>query len=167
LPTTVYAARTIDSVKKDLDRRAVAIRTRLARRGGDARVAALKAVETQASAAIAVMPIYLSSPYKVMMDPGTHVSCIQQAYRPCEECLYSRQPRLDAQGRYRLDDRELRPEVQATVEPTWAGIDSGNCAEGADFEDYKRDFRRPFRFDTEGVDYDADVSRAVEIRDLV
>ena len=167
MSTTVYAARTIDSVKKDLDRRAVAIRTRLARRGGDARAAALKAVETQASAAIAVMPIYLSLLYQVMMDPGTHESCIQQAYRPCEKCLYSRQPHLDAQGRYRLDDRELRPEVQATVEPPWAGIDSGTFAEGADFEDYKRDFRRPFGFDTESVDYDADVSPAVEIRDLV
>lgn len=113
------------------------------------------------------MPIYLSSPYKVMMDLGSHESCIQQAYRLYEECLYSRQPRLDAQGRYRLDDRELRPEVQVTVETFWAGIDSGNFAEGADFEGDKRDFRRPFGFDTEGVDYDAHVSPAAEIRKLV
>ena len=143
------------------------IDTRPARRGGDARVTALKAVETQASAAIPVMPISLPLLYKVMIDPGTHESCIQQAYRPCEECLYFRQPGLDAQGRYHLDDGELRPEMQATLEPPWAGIDSGNFTEGADFKDYKRDFRRPFGFDTEGVDYDADMSPAVEIRELV
>ncbi len=88
-------------------------------------------------------------------------------YHPCEECLYSRQPGLDAQGRYRLDDRELRPEMQATLEPPWVGIDSGNFTEGADSEDHKRDFRRPFGLDTEGANDDADMSPAVEIRELV
>ena len=115
----IYWHGTIGAAKKDLDRRVVAIRERLAARGGDARVSVLKAVVTQASAAIPAMPIYLAILFRVMKAHGTHEGCIEQIYRLFSESLYGAEPFLDDEGRLRADRLELDPAVQAEVAELW------------------------------------------------
>ena len=99
----LYWDGTIGQAKKDLDKRVVSIREKLAAQGGDARVSVLKAVVTQASSAIPIMPLYLAMLFKEMKRDGSHEGCIEQLYRLFTECLYSDSPRTDAEGRLRVD----------------------------------------------------------------
>ncbi len=163
----IYWHGTIGAAKQDLDKRVVAIRERLAAHGGDARVSVLKAVVTQASAAIPAMPIYLALLFKVMKERGTHEGCIEQIDGLFRESLYGDQPYLDDEGRLRADRRELEPEVQEAVAQLWDGISTDNLRERSDFEGYKREFLQLFGFEVEGVDYDADVDPLVPIENLV
>ena len=157
---------TIGAAKKDLDKRVVAIRERLAAKGGDARVSVLKAVVTQASAAIPAMPIYLAILFKVMKAKGTHEGCIEQIDRLFREALYGDKA-LDDEGRCRVDDLELLPEVQAEVAGLWDQIDTDNLNDLSDFSGYRQEFLQLFGFEVDGVDYDADVDPAVTIAQLV
>ncbi len=163
----IYWDGTIGQAKKDLDRRVVDIRARLAARGGDARVSVLKAVVTQASSAIPIMPLYLALLFKAMKADGSHEGCIEQLYRLFSECLYSDSPRLDGEGRLRVDEKELRPEIQNAVAEAWNRVTTENLAELTDFAGYKREFLRLFGFEVEGVDYEADVDPVVPIPQLV
>src|SRR5690606_30247712 len=163
----IYWDGTIGQAKKDLDTRVVDIRHKLAARGGDARVSVLKAVVTQASSAIPIMPLYLSLLFKVMKADGSHEGCIEQLYRLFSECLYSAEPRVDAEGRLRVDELELRPEIQDAVADAWGKVTSENLYELTDFVGYKKDFLRLFGFEVEGVDYEADVDPVVPIPQLV
>ncbi|MGD9660589.1 MAG: enoyl-ACP reductase FabV [Porticoccaceae bacterium] len=163
----IYWDGTIGQAKKDLDRRVINIREKLAARGGDARVSVLKAVVTQASSAIPIMPLYLSLLFKVMKADGSHEGCIEQLYRLFSECLYAAAPRLDDEGRLRVDELELRPEIQNAVSAAWAQVESDNIAELTDFAGYKQDFLRLFGFEIDNVDYEADVDPVVPIRNLV
>ncbi|GAB5452737.1 MAG: enoyl-ACP reductase FabV [Halioglobus sp.] len=163
----IYWHGTIGAAKQDLDKRVVSIRERLAAHGGDARVSVLKAVVTQASAAIPAMPIYLALLFKVMKERGTHEGCIEQIDGLFRESLYGDQPYLDDEGRLRADRRELEPEVQEAVAQLWDGISTDNLRERSDFEGYKREFLQLFGFEVEGVDYDADVDPLVPIENLV
>jgi enoyl-[acyl-carrier protein] reductase / trans-2-enoyl-CoA reductase (NAD+) len=153
----IYWHGTIGAAKKDLDRRVVAIRERLAARGGDARVSVLKAVVTQASAAIPAMPIYLAILFRVMKAHGTHEGCIEQIYRLFSESLYGTEPRLDDEGRLRADRFELDPAVQAEVAELWERIETENLDQLSDFAGYRQEFLRLFGFEVPGVDYAADV----------
>lgn len=163
----IYWDGTIGQAKKDLDKRVVDIRRKLASHGGDARVSVLKAVVTQASSAIPIMPLYLSLLFKVMKADGSHEGCIEQLYRLFSECLYSAQPRVDAEGRLRVDELELRPEIQDAVADAWGKVTSDNLYEQTDFANYKKDFLRLFGFEVDGVDYEADVDPVVPIPQLV
>ncbi len=163
----LYWDGTIGQAKKDLDKRVLSIRDKLAARGGDARVSVLKAVVTQASSAIPIMPLYLAMLFKEMKRDGSHEGCIEQLYRLYTECLYSADPRTDEEGRLRCDELELRPEVQAVVAAAWAKISTENLAELTDFAGYKEEFLTLFGFGLEGVDYQADVSADVPIGNLV
>ena len=163
----IYWHGTIGAAKKDLDKRVVSIRERLAQRGGDARVSVLKAVVTQASAAIPAMPIYLAILFKVMKEQGTHEGCIEQVDRLFRHCLYSDEPALDDEGRLRVDDLELAPAVQEAVSAIWADISSDNLAQLSDFEGYKTEFLQLFGFAISGVDYEADVDPVVPVIGLV
>ena len=125
--------------EKDLDKRVVGIRERLAAKGGDARVSVLKAVVTQASAAIPAMPIYLAILFKVMKARGTHEGCIEQIDRLFREAMYGDKA-LDEEGRQRVDDLELLPEVQAEVADLWAQIGTENLDELSDFAGYRESF---------------------------
>jgi enoyl-[acyl-carrier protein] reductase/trans-2-enoyl-CoA reductase (NAD+) len=145
----------------------LSIRDKLAATGGDARVSVLKAVVTQASSAIPIMPLYLAMLFKEMKRDGSHEGCIEQLYRLYTECLYSTDPRTDEEGRLRCDELELRPEVQAVVAAAWAKISTENLAELTDFAGYKEEFLTLFGFGLEGVDYQADVSADVPIGNLV
>ncbi|MDP5069857.1 MAG: trans-2-enoyl-CoA reductase family protein [Congregibacter sp.] len=163
----IYWHGTIGAAKKDLDRRVLDIRERLATRGGDARVSVLKAVVTQASAAIPAMPIYLAILFKVMKAKGTHEGCIEQVDRLFRESLYAAAPALDDQGRLRADGDELDPAVQAEVGELWEQVATDNLHELSDFAGYRQEFLQLFGFEVEGVDYEADVDPLVPISQLI
>ncbi|MEQ8265312.1 enoyl-ACP reductase FabV [Pseudohaliea sp.] len=163
----IYWHGTIGAAKKDLDRRVLALRERLAPRGGDARVSVLKAVVTQASAAIPAMPIYLAILFRVMKARGTHEGCIEQIYRLFSESLYGASPYFDDEGRLRADRLELDPAVQAEVADLWERIDSDSLDELSDFAGYRQEFLRLFGFEVPGVDYDADVDPVQPIPGLL
>lgn len=163
----IYWHGTIGAAKKDLDKRVVNIRERLAARGGDARVSVLKAVVTQASAAIPAMPIYLAILFKVMKARGEHEGCIEQVNRLFRDSLYGAEVGPDADGRLRADNLELNPEVQAEVAAIWETINTENLKTASDFEGYRREFLQLFGFEVDGVDYDADVNPEVPIAQVV
>jgi enoyl-[acyl-carrier protein] reductase/trans-2-enoyl-CoA reductase (NAD+) len=163
----IYWHGTIGAAKQDLDKRVVDIRALLAKRGGDARVSVLKAVVTQASAAIPAMPIYLAILFKVMKARGVHEGCIEQVNRLFRESLYGDVCGVDDEGRLRADGLELDPEVQAEVAAIWDQIDTDNLKTLSDFDGYRREFLQLFGFEVEGVDYDADVDPVVPIAQLV
>ena len=163
----IYWHGTIGAAKQDLDRRVLDLRQRLAQRGGDARVSVLKAVVTQASAAIPAMPIYLAILFKVMKEKGSHEGCIEQIDGLFRDSLYGSDPVLDDDGRLRADGKELAPDVQKAVGDLWAQIDTHNLDELSDFAGYRREFLQLFGFEVTGVDYDADVDPVVPIPQLV
>jgi enoyl-[acyl-carrier protein] reductase/trans-2-enoyl-CoA reductase (NAD+) len=159
LTKPMYGDATIGKAKEHLDVTAADLNTRL---DVDARVSVLKAVVTQASAAIPVMPLYLSILFKEMKQAGSQEGCIEQLFRLFTECVYSDSPRLDQDSRFRVDELELKPEMQAKVEAAWAKVGSENLAELSDYDGYRSEFLRLFGFGIDGVDYDADVSPLVE-----
>ncbi|MDT8399306.1 MAG: trans-2-enoyl-CoA reductase family protein [Pseudomonadales bacterium] len=162
----IYWNGTIGAAKKDLDQKALSIRQQLSAIGGDARVSVLKAVVTQASSAIPVMPLYLSLLFKVMKQAGTHEGCIEQVELLFRESLYGATPRLDADGRIRVDYKELEPAIQSQVAALWSQVESDTIAELSDFAGYKTAFLQLFGFKVPGVDYEADVDPVVPIDKL-
>ena len=163
----LYWDGTIGQAKKDLDTKVLSIREKLAQTGGDARVSVLKAVVTQSSSAIPVMPLYLAMLFKEMKAEGSHEGCIEQLYRLFTEGLYCDNPRLDNEGRLRMDELEMRPNIQDKVAESWAKISTENLHSLTDFEGYKQEFLGLFGFNIAGVDYEADVNPEVAIDNLV
>lgn len=163
----IYWHGTIGQAKQDLDRRVVNIRKKLAEKGGDARVSVLKAVVTQASSAIPVMPLYLGLLFKVMKEDGSHQGCIEQVDLLFRESLYGNSPKLDDEGRLRADYLELRPEIQQKVEALWDEISDETLFELSDMKGYTHEFLNLFGFEIDGVDYEADVNPVVPINNLV
>lgn len=163
----IYWHGTIGAAKKDLDKRVLDIRKKLAARGGDARVSVLKAVVTQASSAIPIMPLYLALLFKVMKADGSHEGCIEQVDGLFRNSLYGPAPVFDAEGRLRADGKEMRPEIQEQVAALWPQVTTDNLNELTDFRGYKQEFLRLFGFEMDGIDYDADVDPVVPIKELV
>ena len=159
----IYWNGTIGAAKKDLDRARVAIDGKLAAIHGKAYVSVLKALVTQASAAIPIMPLYLSLLYKVMKEKGGHEGCIEQIYRLFNDCLYNAARYLDADGRLRVDDKELRPEIQDAVAALWPVVTTENLYQLTDFQGYKEEFLKLFGFGFANVNYDEDLSAVVEL----
>ena len=126
--------------------------------GSGAWVSVNKALVTQASSAIPVVPLYISILYKVMRAKGCHEGTIEQMVRLWRDHLApGRTPAVDAAGRIRVDDWEMRPDVQAEVDAAWQRIETGNLAELSDYALFKREFRQLFGFEIDGVDYAAPV----------
>jgi enoyl-[acyl-carrier protein] reductase/trans-2-enoyl-CoA reductase (NAD+) len=163
----IYWNGSIGAAKKDLDQKVIGIREKLSAIGGDARVSVLKAVVTQASSAIPMMPLYLSLLFKVMKEQGTHEGCIEQLVELYRDALYGPNPRLDEEGRLRVDYKELQPEVQEAVKKAWNEVENDTIYTLTDFAGYKKDFLKLFGFEIEGVDYDADVNPDVKIPNLI
>lgn len=163
----IYWNGTIGEAKKDLDKKAAGIQSSLADLEGEGRVSVLKAVVTQASSAIPVMPLYLSILFKVMKERGTHEGCIEQIDLLFRESLYGDSPRLDDDGRWRADYKELVPEVQQAVAALWEKVETENIRELTDFASYKQEFLQLFGFEVPGVDYEAEVNPEVPIANLV
>ncbi|NND81444.1 MAG: trans-2-enoyl-CoA reductase family protein [Gammaproteobacteria bacterium] len=158
LTKPIYGHATIGKAKEHLDTTAAELNANYA---VNARVSVLKAVVTQASSAIPVMPLYLSILFKEMQADGSHEGCIEQLRRLFQECLYHAQPRVDEAGRFRVDELELRPELQARIEAIWPQVTTENLSELTDFAAYQAEFLRLFGFGIDGVDYDADVEPLV------
>ncbi len=150
----IYWNGTLGRAKADLDRKAEALRALLGEEA--ARVVALKAVVTQASSAIPVVPLYGTVLFKVMKQLGLHEGCIEQVDRLFRTRLNPNAP-VDEAGRLRLDDWELSPEVQSEVMRRWPLLTTETLAELADLQEYRRQFLRLFGFGVEGVDYARDV----------
>jgi enoyl-[acyl-carrier protein] reductase/trans-2-enoyl-CoA reductase (NAD+) len=160
----IYGKATIGRAKEDLDRAANAISESLKDLNGQANAPVLKALVTQSSAAIPIMPLYLSILFKVMKEEGTHEGCIEQLYRLFGECIYSDSPRLDDKNRFRVDELELRPETQAKVEKLWEEVTEENLYELTDIDGHHTDFLRLFGFKYDGIDYDEDISPLVDVK---
>lgn len=157
----IYGHATIGKAKEDLDRAATEINKQLSSLKGQANVAVLKALVTQASSAIPIMPLYISLLYKVMKEEGTHEGCIEQIYRLFTEGFYTSTPRLDDHNRLRVDDKELRRETQDKVETLWPQVTEENLFQISDYKSYNEEFLKLFGFGVKGVNYDEDVDPVV------
>lgn len=122
-----------------------------------------KALVTQSSAAIPIVPLYVSILYKVMKEKDLHEGCARQMYRLFSQKLFGAAPQTDEQGYLRLDDLEMRPDVQEQVSLIWEQLNSQNVSQLADIDGYWDDFYRMFGFGIEGVDYKQDVDPDVAI----
>jgi enoyl-[acyl-carrier protein] reductase/trans-2-enoyl-CoA reductase (NAD+) len=151
----VYRDGTIGAAKKDLEATARQLGMLLRGEiGGDARVAVNKAIVTQASAAIPVVPLYISILRRVMSDKGAEEGAIEQMTRLFFGQLASGKAlATDDVGRIRMDDWEMRADVQAAAGEIWPKVTTGNLAALTDFAGFKREFRNLFGFEVPGVDY--------------
>ncbi|MCX8494562.1 MAG: trans-2-enoyl-CoA reductase family protein [Akkermansiaceae bacterium] len=162
----IYKNGTIGRAKEDLERVQRALDAKLASIHGKAWVSVNKALVTQASSAIPVVPLYISLLYKVMKAEGTHEDCIEQMDRLLRDRLYNGKPQPDEAGRIRVDDWEMAPQVQKLVGERWQEVDTENFTTLGDFAGYQSSFLRLFGFGLEGVDYAADTDPAVGIPSL-
>ena len=155
----IYKNGTLGHAKQGLDRAAAALRTAMQSHGGDARVVALKAVVTQASAAIPVVPLYASILFQVMKDAHQHEDCITHIDRLFRTQLTSdARLQLDADGRIRMDGAELADDVQAKIATIWQQVSTENLRALTDFDGFRSDFLRIFGFGLDEIDYEADIS---------
>jgi enoyl-[acyl-carrier protein] reductase/trans-2-enoyl-CoA reductase (NAD+) len=153
----IYKNGTIGLAKNDLERAARAIDARLKTRGGRAFISVNKALVTQASSAIPVVPLYISILYKIMKARGLHEGCIEQMQRLFAAQIYaSGGPNFDSDGRVRLDDLEMRPEVQSAVAELWPQVTTENLPALTDIAGYRSEFLKLFGFGLAGINYDAE-----------
>lgn len=168
LTEAVYRKGTIGRAKDHLEATAFQIADKLKDINGKAYVSVNKALVTQASSAIPVIPLYISLLYKIMKAEGLHEGCIEQIQRLFKERLYTGAEVLtDEQGRIRVDDLEMRDDVQAQVAALWTEATTETLPAIGDLAGYKKDFLNLFGFDVAGVNYEADVNEMVEISGLV
>jgi len=154
----IYRAGTIGRAKDDLEATAKRMDRELVQSiGGHAWVSVNKALVTQASSAIPVVPLYISLLYKVMKERGTHEGTIEQMVRLFNDQLIGVTPKLDEAGRIRVDDREMAADVQAAVAVLWETVESGNFLALSDYAGFKHEFRGLYGFELPGIDYAAPV----------
>lgn len=160
----IYWDGALGKAKMDLDRAAKAIDTKLKQSNGSANVAVLKSVVTQASSAIPVMPLYISMVFKVMKQAGVHEGCIEQINRLFRTQLFNAgaEQNLDDANRLRLDDWELRDDIQQQCVDIWPSVTTENLFELTDYASYKKEFLNLFGFELGSVDYDQEVNPLVE-----
>jgi len=153
----IYQNGTIGMAKNDLSRAAKAIDAKLSPSGGRAFISVNKALVTQASSAIPVVPLYISILYKVMKAAGLHEGCVEQMHRLFATQVYNgHTPTFDEAGRVRIDDLEMRPEIQAAVAALWPTITTENLESETDIAGYRTEFLKLFGFGLNGVNYDAE-----------
>lgn len=159
----IYWHGALGKAKQDLDRAADELNNKLSgAHNGQANVAVLKSVVTQASSAIPVMPLYLSMVFKVMREQGLHEGCMEQVHRLFQTGLYGSTAEMDDGNRFRLDDWELREDVQQACRDLWPQVTTENLFDLTDYQLYKDEFLKLFGFGIEGIDYEEDVNPAVE-----
>ncbi|MFV5696283.1 enoyl-ACP reductase FabV [Flavobacterium sp. LB3P122] len=167
LTEAVYRKGTIGRAKDHLEATAFAITESLIDIDGKAFVSVNKALVTQASSAIPVIPLYISLLYKIMKEEGIHEGCIEQIQRLYQDRLYTgSEVPVDEKGRIRIDDLEMRADVQEKVAKLWIEAVTENLAEIGDLEGYRKDFYNLFGFDVQGVDYKADANEVVNIESI-
>lgn len=161
----IYWHGALGQAKMDLDRAAKELNTKLSVTGGTANVAVLKSVVTQASSAIPVMPLYIAMVFKKMREEGVHEGCMQQILRMFSQRLYKEDgsvPEVDAENRLRLDDWELREDIQQHCRDLWSTVTNDNLYDVADYQQYKDEFLKLFGFGIDSIDYDVDVNTVVD-----
>lgn len=164
LTEAVYRKGTIGAAKDDLEATAFTITESLKELGGKAYVSVNKALVTQASSAIPVIPLYMSLLYKVMKAEGIHEGCIEQIQRLFSERLYAEgDMSLDDKGRIRIDDWEMRADIQEKVAELWKDATTESLPNIGDLAGYSKEFFNLFGFKVDGVNYDEDVNEVVEI----
>ncbi|WP_411347677.1 enoyl-ACP reductase FabV [Paenibacillus sp. WLX2291] len=160
----IYRQGSIGQAKNHLEDTARSMNEQLGAKGGQAYVAVCKALVTQSSSAIPVVPLYMSALYKVMKEKDVHEGCIEQMYRMFAERLYIEgETPVDDKDRLRLDDWEMREDVQAEVAKIWDALRTENVYELTDLEGFRKEFFQLFGFETDGVDYEADTEPDVQI----
>jgi enoyl-[acyl-carrier protein] reductase/trans-2-enoyl-CoA reductase (NAD+) len=167
LTEAVYRKGTIGRAKDHLEATAFTITDSLADINGKAYVSVNKALVTQASSAIPVIPLYISLLYKIMKEEGIHEGCIEQIQRLYAERLFSGiEIATDEKGRIRIDDWEMRQDVQDKIAKLWQEATTENLAEIGDLEGYRNDFHNLFGFGFDGVDYKADANEMVAVESI-
>lgn len=163
----VYRKGTIGRAKDDLEATAFRITDSLKSLNGKAYVSVNKALVTQASSAIPVIPLYISLLYKIMKAEGIHEGCIEQIQRLFEQRLYTgKEIPTDDKGRIRIDDWEMRDDVQERIKILWEKATSENLTEIGDLAGYKQDFLNLFGFGFEGVDYTAEANELMQVQSI-
>jgi enoyl-[acyl-carrier protein] reductase/trans-2-enoyl-CoA reductase (NAD+) len=164
LTWAIYRNGTIGRAKEDLEATSQRLSGKLSALGGAAYVSVNKALVTQASSAIPVVPLYISLLYKVMKSKGLHEGCIEQIERLFSTHLTNgHSPQLDEHGRIRIDDWEMRADVQAEVAALWPTVTTENLPLISDIAGYREEFLRLFGFGLSGIDYEADTDPAVAL----
>lgn len=164
----VYREGTIGRAKEDLEATGLSLNDKLSTSGGRAFVSVNKALVTQSSSAIPVVPLYISVLYKVMKEKGLHEGCIEQMYRLFSERLYGGGTTpVDDKGRIRIDDWEMREDVQTEVAELWGQLETDNVYDLSDLKGYRQEFFQLFGFETDGVDYEAEAEPDVTIPNLL
>jgi enoyl-[acyl-carrier protein] reductase/trans-2-enoyl-CoA reductase (NAD+) len=159
----IYWNGTIGKAKTDVDETAKRLDALLKIKRGSAFVSVNKAVVTQASSAIPVVPLYISILFKVMKEKGLHEGCIEQLYRLYTSQMYQGNfLDLDEAGRVRIDDWEMKPEIQEAVTELWKIASNDNFKDISDYEGYRSDFLKLFGFGLEGVDYKAETDPEID-----
>lgn len=167
LTEPVYRKGTIGRAKDHLEATAFTIADSLKDIDGKAFVSVNKALVTQASSAIPVIPLYISLLYKTMKEQNIHEGCIEQMQRLFYDRLYTANPvETDEKGRIRVDDWEMREDVQNKVSELWKQVNTETLAQIGDLEGYSRDFFQLFGFKVDGINYEEDVNEVVEIPGL-
>jgi enoyl-[acyl-carrier protein] reductase / trans-2-enoyl-CoA reductase (NAD+) len=164
----VYRKGTIGKAKDDMEATAFKITDSLKNIDGKAYVSVNKALVTQASSAIPVIPLYISLLYKTMKEMGIHEGCIEQMQRLFSDRLYTgNEIPTDENGRIRVDDWEMRDDVQSKVAALWQNADTDSLSTIGDLAGYKSDFLNLFGFGFDKVDYTADISEHVVFEDVL
>ena len=168
LTEAVYRKGTIGRAKDHLEETAFSITKSLSALEGKAYVSVNKALVTQASSAIPVIPLYISLLYKIMKAEGIHEGCIEQIQRLYQDRLFTGQPvPVDEQGRIRIDDWEMRPDVQAKVAELWEQATTENLSEIGDLAGYRQDFYNLFGFNFPEVDYTLEANENVGVSSIL
>ncbi len=155
----VYRAGTIGAAKEHLEKTAKELNTRLSSMDGEAFVSVNKALVTRASSVIPVVPLYISLIFKIMKEKGIHEGCIEQMYRMLASRVYGADGTVrDSEGLVRLDDWEMRDDVQDEVRSLWGAVNRNNLKSLTDIEGYRSDFMQLHGFEWDDVDYGKEVS---------
>lgn len=155
----IYREGTIGRAKEHLENTAIQLNEMLqSKKSGHAYISVNKALVTQASAAIPVVPLYISILYHVMKAKGSHEGCIEQMHRLFTDRLYADSLTTDEAGRIRIDDWEMAPDIQAEVQKRWDQVTTNNLDDLSDLNGYLDDFYQLFGFKCPGVDYDQEVN---------
>ena len=162
----IYKEGTIGIAKNDLLHSAEKITAKLKNLNGDAVISVNKAVVTQASAAIPVVPLYISLLFKLMKAKGTHEGCIEQIERLFKDHLYSSNSTRDAEGYIRIDDLEMEADIQQKIAALWPQITTENLEQLTDIAGYREEFYRLFGFHAQHVNYDAETDPNVRIESV-
>lgn len=163
----VYRNGTIGRAKDHLEATAKSLDERMKKNNGRAFISVNKALVTQSSSAIPFIPLYFVLLSKVMKEKNVDEDTVMQIDRLYREFLFTAgDVPVDADGFIRLDDHELRPDIQEIVDANWKKLDQENLPDLADLDGYQKDFLQLFGFGMDGVDYEADVDIAVKIPSL-